>query len=500
MRKLLFLIVLLLPFQVTFAQQKDVKTACTILIQGDNKGIVNTGNNVTINNYFPTKMIEELNAKILSIMEIEARQNKNIQTILQKFNEIDEKYKKLNAKFDKVELFVEQIKLRQEQIILQTQVLNELPKKEDLQLLLVKNQLVVQGAEILAKDKKEDFVNDGGHYGFKELSVNANYVIVFDYKEGVAVAKRSNKFGFIDYKRSLVSDFKYDTLSSCSEGLLRAKRLMGGAWSFVDKTDKIVISETQLAGITYVWDFVFGAAKVLDSDKKYYFINKEAKNICQKKYDRLRDFNNFKLSVFRDGDYNMGFLNTEGKEIHRAQYYEIKFFDKLGFVRVKGYKSNRWGALNTLGTVILKEEYDDLTEFGKTPLGRLVGFKKNGQWGFYNFDEKRIVANPKYEQVSAFDNGGYSIITLNGREGLVDANDCQIVKPKFNKVEFLENGEIKVSITVYEKRKKKFPPWKKESVSITKTFYVRPFGNYGNCDLKCSQEGNECNEFKNLNK
>ncbi|WP_435932419.1 WG repeat-containing protein [Moraxella bovoculi] len=65
----------------------------------------------------------------------------------------------------------------------------------------------------------------------------------YDYvrclKDGLAIAKKNNKYGYVDKTGKVVVPIQYDETWFFSEGLAGVKQ--NGKWGFIDKTGEVVI-------------------------------------------------------------------------------------------------------------------------------------------------------------------------------------------------------------------------------------------------------------------
>ena len=122
---------------------------------------------------------------------------------------------------------------------------------------------------------------------FPEI-IPLRYDQVSSFKEGFAMVRIGNKWGFIDKSGNDITSLKYDKpplqpASSFNEGFAMVK--LGDKWGFIDK------SGMELTPLKYdaVKDFHEGFAQVKLGDK-WGFINKSGIEIISPKYYNLIDF------------------------------------------------------------------------------------------------------------------------------------------------------------------------------------------------------------------
>ena len=152
-------------------------------------------------------------------------------------------------------------------------------------------------------------IDDLGH-GMKDKSdrklTSLRYRIMAGFSEGLAMALKRKKAGFLDSNGKVVIPFKYRMADSFREGLARVVK--GKHCDFIDRTGKVVIP--------FVYDdatsFSEGYAAV-KKEGKWGFIDRTGKVAIPFIYDDAISFSEGLAAVKKEGKW--GFVDRNGKEL-----------------------------------------------------------------------------------------------------------------------------------------------------------------------------------------
>jgi hypothetical protein len=129
--------------------------------------------------------------------------------------------------------------------------------------------------------------------------VELKYEDACGFKEGLAAVKLKDKWGFVNMHGEVIAPLKYDDLDFLAQGFFNgfAAVAINDKWGLIDRFGKEVIPlkyEETLSG------FSEGMAAVKLNDK-WGFVDSTGKEVIPPQYDDVRDFENGKAWVKKDG-------------------------------------------------------------------------------------------------------------------------------------------------------------------------------------------------------
>lgn len=222
------------------------------------------------------------------------------------------------------------------------------------------------------------------------------------FNEGLAIVSFGENphrmYGCINHSGDIVVSPAFSCLHPFSEGMAAFQE--GGVWGFIDIGGKKVIpSRFESAG-----DFHDGLAPVKIATNKYYYINKEGKEVLTKTSNLVLSFDEY----FPGG---------------RAMFQNAHNFCD-GLARVTCYEKN--GVIDTSGR--FREE--------KTPVWMkcsegLAVVHEGGKRG-YRDSHGDLIIPCRFDDAAPFHEGIAAVI-LNGKVGYIDRCGSFIIKPTFDK-------------------------------------------------------------------
>lgn len=117
----------------------------------------------------------------------------------------------------------------------------------------------------------------------------------FRFECGVAPVMKDGKYGFIDKKGELVINPEYDLVLYAIEDIIRVRK--DKLYGYITTSGDIITE----CIFTQAGSFKNGIAKVRDADGKYYYINKEGKELTTERFDDATDFNNGTAFAIKQG-------------------------------------------------------------------------------------------------------------------------------------------------------------------------------------------------------
>ena len=231
-----------------------------------------------------------------------------------------------------------------------------------------------------------------------------------NFVNNMALVKLNGKMGCIDRSGNIIIPLLYDYFSDFSEGLAVVRA--GDKCSFIDVNGKKVfpIDFDDANG------FYKGRARVTYNGKEG-IIDKTGAFIVPAKYRYITSFEEGKAGVRLNDKW--GFIDENGKEIVPAIYdYVNSFSNGMAAVKLNG----KWGYVDSAGNLAVPAIYDYSNLFGKT-----AGFVcLNSKFGAVDRTGK-IIVPVEYDHVYEHENWEYFEVELNGKAGLYDKNGKLVV-------------------------------------------------------------------------
>lgn len=286
--------------------------------------------------------------------------------------------------------------------------------------------------------------------------------------DGLAAVKRNKKWGFINSKRELVIDCKYDEVRSFSENMACVKKY--GSWGAIDMhgNERISTIHGKCQGYFYdgmcafntfphkynYWEyydksgkkfntipliidtchFSEGLVVVKRSDGNYYVLDKDLNDVA-KEYGLKWTTYSEGLISYNSYSTGYGFLDKKGNIAIQPHYDDVSFFNEgLCFVK----KNNKWGVIDKKGNIVIQFIFDDFTYYYNFQES-LAAVKQNKKWGFVNRNGEMVIPFI-YDDFSfgyRFING-FAAVKFNGYWGLIDKNGRNVVPFIYEQLE-LEN-------------------------------------------------------------
>ena len=211
-----------------------------------------------------------------------------------------------------------------------------------------------------------------------ELVTKQNFRKIHPYKEGRALVKHRNGYGFIDTKGNLVIEGNYSKAADFSEGRAMVQR--DNRCGFVDLSGKEIIPLIYSKCL----DFEDGKAVVYEGLKKGGIINLSGEEIIEPGINRLINFKEGRGLVRKN--YQFYYIAEDAS--WRDGYFEKAAHYQHGIAVVK--KEGKWGIINRNGLHLISNKYDKIdvfnNGFAKVQLGKFRGLANlKGSLLFHQF-------------------------------------------------------------------------------------------------------------------
>lgn len=331
---------------------------------------------------------------------------------------------------------------------------------------------------VIRKNMRPIYLNKNGG-AMPELN---DYVRLGQFSdEGLALAMKGNKFGYVNTNLTDSIAFEYDYARPFNEGL--AAVLNNKRWYFINTKGETVVAAHPKVG--NVGDMHSGLAW-MQVGKGFGFMSATSATAIAPKFIEVTDFNRGAAGVLVKDMF--GIINVDGEYILKPSLAKIESFNELGLAKYQKAGSKRWGIVNTLGEFVTDAEYDFIGRFengyAKVKKGYSSGMidttgtlvvplkydevgiyseglvrvrPRYGKWQYINI-KGEIILNKSYERAYDFENGSAIIVYetrgKDPQEVLIDTTGKHIYYTKPNEtIEFFAEGVIGIKHTIIDDNK-----------------------------------------------
>lgn len=208
--------------------------------------------------------------------------------------------------------------------------------------------------------------------GYKIAEPDTKYAYLSSISEGLILAKKGDKYGFLDSAYTEKSEFIWEDATCIYESLGAVKK--GGKWAIVNEK------------LEYVTDYIYEDV-VMDEWKRcsvnaliwvknkgaYQLIDKEGNILTKKGYEEVKTFVSEEPCAVKKDD-KWGFVNVAGEEVISCQYEDAKSFTK-GFAPVADH--SLWGLIDTDNQLVTDYSFDNLHSLNEEGI---APFEREGIW------------------------------------------------------------------------------------------------------------------------
>lgn len=203
------------------------------------------------------------------------------------------------------------------------------------------------------------------------LTITSCVKQIGEFSEGLAVASKSGKYGFINENGAVVIPFDYDTVESFNGG--HAKVFKEGKCGMIDKKGRIII-ECKYDDIRADVNSDYLSVR---KKQKCGMVDKEGRIIIECKYDDIRaDVNSDCLSVCSNKKW--GWVDASGVEIAPAIYDSVQPFSEnisIGHIDDTYYLIHKDG--------VITDVYTPPSCIMEIDANNTHKIKENGKWGVF---------------------------------------------------------------------------------------------------------------------
>lgn len=222
--------------------------------------------------------------------------------------------------------------------------------------------------EYNGKDKEDISVRDGkdcffiNQEGYKTKMPEEGFAALSTVSQSRIVAKKGDKYGYLDKNFNVKTDFIYDDATPLYEGVGAVKQ--GEKWALIDRKGDLVT------------EFLFDE------------VSRNSRGICSV---------NKMIAVKQGADFF--FVNEKGERLSEQTYEDIKAFeaDNMCAVCIKG----KWGYIDRDENLNIECSYEDARSF----TNGYAAVKKGGIWGYID-ENGHMVIQPVFDDAGLMTQDG----------------------------------------------------------------------------------------------
>lgn len=170
-------------------------------------------------------------------------------------------------------------------------------------------------------------------------------------------------------------------------------------------------------------------------DKKFGFVKSDGQVLVSPRYEFVNDFSEG-LALVADPNY-IGYIDRDGKTVIPFSYDEGSDFHG-GLATVQ--KDGRYGVVDFRGKLVVPVDYDHIQPGGED----IILAEKAGVFTYFNRRGKPAFRK-NFTSAKAFSKGR-AIVGMGGRQGVIDTSGRWVIKPEFQDLSRLSNGNYVAEI------------------------------------------------------
>ena len=270
--------------------------------------------------------------------------------------------------------------------------------------------------------------------------------------------QNGNEFQYIDKEGKIIINPQFSEASAFRDGIALVRTSGEKAkWGYIDEDGKYTIAATYIDATIFSEGLAWvvaenGAPTAIDPKGEIKFTLQDAETIKIFK-EGLAAF-----SILKDGEYQWGFVDTDGKVVITPQFSATGNFSdgkcavlndegKWGYIDKEGTLNisfqfdgaekfvngqaavefdGKAGSINDQGKYVINPQFDDIQQDGNSFL-----IKQGDKWGWAT-REGEITINPQFEDVFPFSGGEIAPVKMGDNWGYVDKEGKIKINPQFD--------------------------------------------------------------------
>lgn len=249
-----------------------------------------------------------------------------------------------------------------------------------------------------------------------------------DYEASIIPVQVGEKWGYINIKGEYLINPQFDKADFFYDGIALVKS--GDKYGYIDKKGSFIINPQFIEATP----FKDGIAFTVKENEKIKSIDKKGKVINTFDFESLL-VSNSDENFFLSADTTVGIVKDNGKveanNIMQNQKYTFAGWgdDLIGFSMKSGSKSV-YGFMNDEGKIVINPQYDEVSAFNDD----MACVKMNDSWGVINKKGEYII-NPQFDNIKIIGEGLFAInIKGNSMWGICNKKGNIVVNPQYDHI------------------------------------------------------------------
>jgi hypothetical protein len=280
---------------------------------------------------------------------------------------------------------------------------------------------------IIRKDSKYSLINRKN-----QILTDFKYSSIYNFREGLAVAKIGEKYGYINELGQEVIPFKYDFAHSFEED--KAIVLEDNGLNCIDKTGRTILSNISVSDCT---DFHFGTASVfrmINNKHEWCLLTQEGNVISTN--GNFCFYENFGLwnvenNIKSCNQHREGLMNSKGDIIVEMEYNEIGYDQQFNPFIFYGIKKDSLLLIDTLGHIIKKFQIEPGLDLDFLKPIFPLRVKNNEKWAYID-KNGMLLCHYDYDNVSDFKGSHYAKVMKKDKIGWIDRNGKIVIPIEYD--------------------------------------------------------------------
>jgi hypothetical protein len=282
------------------------------------------------------------------------------------------------------------------------------------------------GLALVKIDQRFGFINMEN-----KLVIPPVHEYVSDFYDGLASVRADGKQKFIDTSGNFISQKEYEETSIFWDGRCSIK--INGKWGLIDKNENILIPP--------VYDSLNEENKVcrVEQNGKYFLIDLDNNRISDY-YDYMDHLSDGTYQVSRNGLF--GHIKADGNVLIPLIYENCTdFHDDYSGVRLDG----KWFFIDRQNNIVIDRNKYNLHEISNGIEDGIAVVSNDDGWGLLNLNFDKMVTNFIYDQSWGI-HGGLSSFLKNSKWGYVDKAGIERIDFKYSDLGYFEDSIAEVCI------------------------------------------------------
>lgn len=271
-------------------------------------------------------------------------------------------------------------------------------------------------------------VKNGKEYQYidKEgkIIINPQFSEASAFRDGIALVRTSGenaKWGYINEEGKYQIAASYINATIFSEGLAWVVT-ESGAPTAIDPNGEIKITLQDAETVKIFKEGLAAFSILKDGEYQWGFVDAEGKVVINPQFSATGNFSDGKCAVLnKDGKW--GYIDKEGTLVISFQFDGAeKFVNGQAAVEFDG----KAGSIDDKGKYVINPQFDDIQQDGNSFL-----IKQGDKWGWAS-REGEITINPQFEDVFPFSGGEIAPVQMGENWGYVDKEGKIKINPQFD--------------------------------------------------------------------